>query len=133
MEKRGTEVGLIADLLKEIPAAAKYKSGLDAMENENELLKAENAELKEELAHVVQQWGTLDGDAVKSLVYLSQYEHGHAGEIAQAYQLNVQIVEMYLNTLVQEDYIHAPPNGAELRYGLAHKGRRYLRERGLLK
>lgn len=126
-------MGLIADLLKEIPAAAKYQSGLDAMEKENELLKAENAELKEELAHVVQQWATLDGDAVKSLVYLSQNEHGHAVEIAQAYQLNVQIVEMYLNTLVREDYIHAPPNGAELRYGLAHKGRRYLRERGLLK
>ncbi|MDP2241381.1 MAG: hypothetical protein Q8K18_14630 [Burkholderiales bacterium] len=124
---------MIADLIKEIPAAAKYKSGLDAMEKENAFLKAENAELQEELAQYIQRWYTLDGDAVKSLVYLSQNENGHAGEIAQACQLNVQMVEMYLGTLVQDDYVHAPLNGAELRYALAHKGRRYLKERGLLK
>ena len=126
-------MGLIADLLKEIPAAAKYQPGLDAMEKENALLKAENAELKEELAQFNQRWETLDGDAVKTLVYLSRCEHGHAGEIAQAYQLNIQIVEMYLNVLVESNYIHAPLNGEKRRYGLAQKGRRYLHDRGLLK
>ncbi len=126
-------MGLIADLLQEIPAAAKYESGLDAMERENQRLKTENAELQEELAHYIQRWNTLDGDAVKALVYLSQYERGHAHDIAQAYQLNVQIVEMYLNTLAQSDYVRAPRNGSERQYGLAYKGRRYLQERGLLK
>jgi predicted transcriptional regulator len=126
-------VGLIAELLKEFPVAAKYRSGLDAMEQENERLKAENADLKEELAHYIQQWNTLDGDAVKTLIYISQHECGHVHEIAQAYQINVQIVEMYLKTLVQADYVHAPLNGAEQHYGLALKGKRYLRERGLLK
>lgn len=126
-------MGLIADLLKEIPAAAKYQPALVAMENENALLKAENAELQEELAQYTQQRNTLDGDAVKTLVYLSQYERGHAGEIAQAYQLNIQIVEMYLNNLVEGGYIHAPLNGQAPHHGLAQKGRRYLRERGLLK
>lgn len=124
---------MIADLLNEIPAAAKYQSGLDAIEKENQRLIAENAELKEELAHYSQSWNTLDGDAVKTLVYLSQHEHGHAPEIAHAYQMNLQIVEMYLGVLARDDYIHAPLNGAEIRYGIAHKGKRYLRERGLLK
>jgi len=131
--KRGVELGLIADLLKEIPAAAKYKPGLDAMETENERLKAENAELQEELEHYTQRWVTLDESALKTLVYLSQYERGHAREIAQAYELNIQIVEMYLNVLAEGDYIHAPLNGSESHYGLARKGRRYLSERGLLK
>lgn len=126
-------MGLIADLLKEIPAAAKYRPALEAMEKENELLKAENAELKEEVAQFIPRWHTLDGDAVKTLVYLSQYESGHAGEIAQAYQLNIQIVEMYLNNLAAGGYIHAPLNGAGPHHALAQKGRRYLRERGLLK
>ena len=125
-------MGLIADLLKEVPAAAKYQVGLEAMERENARLKAENAELNEELAQFIQKWDTLDGDAVRTLMYLSQCERGHAHEIAQACQLNIQIVETYLNHLAQADYVHAPLNG-EPRYGLAHKGRRYLRERGLLR
>jgi len=126
-------VGVIADLMKEIPAAAKYKSGLDTIEQENAFLKAENAELKQELARYIQRWVTLDGDALKTLVYISQYERGHAGEIAQACQINEQIVEMYLGTLLRDDYIHAPLNAAEHSYGLAYKGRCYLSERGLLK
>jgi DNA-binding transcriptional ArsR family regulator len=126
-------VGLIADLLKEIPAAAKFKLGLDAMETENERLKAENAELQEELEHYTQKWVTLDEGALKTLMYLSQYERGHAGEIAEAYELNIQIVEMYLNVLVEGDYVRAPLNGEKPHYGLARKGRRYLHERGLLK
>jgi hypothetical protein len=130
--KRGVEVGLIAELLKEILAAAKYRPALEAMEKENELLKAENAELKEDLEEYIQRWGTLDSGAVKALMYLSQNERGHAGEIAQAHELNIQIVEMYLNVLAEGNYVHAPLNG-EPHYGLARKGRRYLHERGLLK
>lgn len=126
-------MGLIADLLEEFPAAAKFKPGLDAIEKENELLKAENAELQEELEQYTQKWVTLDEGALKTLMYLSQYERGHARDIAQAYELNLQIVEMYLNVLVKGDYVRAPLNGEAPHYGLARKGRRYLHERGLLK
>jgi hypothetical protein len=125
-------MGLTTDLLQEFPAAAKYRAELAAMENENERLKAENAGLKEELAQLIPGWVTLDWDAVRALVYLSQHERGHASEIAQAYQMNIHLVESHLNYLAACDYIHAPLNG-EPRYGLAHKGRRYLRERGLHK
>lgn len=125
-------MGVIADLIKEIPAAGKYESGLDAIEKENASLKAENAELKQELAHYIQRWETLDGDGLKTLIYISRYERGHAAEIAQACQMNVQIVETYMRKLLQDDYILTPLNGAEHSYGLAYKGRRYLSERGLL-
>jgi hypothetical protein len=123
-------VGWIADLLRDVPAAAKYRVQLDAMEKENQLLKAENGELKEELAQFIQSWVTLDWDAVRTLVYLAQHERAHAGEIAQAYQMNAHLVESHLNYLVAGHFVHAPVNG-EQRHSLAHKGRRYLRERGL--
>ena len=130
---KGLELALIADLLKEIPAAAKYKVELETMERENELLKAENAELQEELGQYIQKWVTLDEGALKTLMYLSQFERGHARDIAQAYELNIQIVEMYLNVLAEGHYVHAPVNGSESHYGIARKGQYYLRERGLLK
>jgi len=131
--KREREVGLIADLLKEVPEAAKYKTALEKLEQENERLKAENDGLKQELSRVIDRWETLDGDALNALVYLSQNERGNATEIAHAYKVNIQIAETYLKQLVSLQYVHAHANGEAAHYGLAHKGRWYLKERGLLK
>jgi len=125
-------MGAIADLIRKIPAAAKYRAALEAMERENVQLKAENDDLKQELAQYLQQWETLDGDAVTTLVYLSQYERGHSHEIAATTKVNPQTVEAYLKFLAQHAYVHPPADG-EAGFGIAHKGRRYLRERGLLK
>ena len=125
-------MGAIADLIRKIPAAAKYRAALEAMEQENVQLKAENEDLKEELAQYLQQWETLDGDAVTTLVYLSQYERSHSHEIAATTKVNPQTVEAYLKFLAQHAYVHPPADG-EAGFGIAHKGRRYLRERGLLK
>lgn len=121
---------LIADLLKEIPAASPYQTALLEMEQENARLRAENAGLKEELAQFINNWETLDWDAVRALIYLSEHEHGHAHEIAGTCQMHIQIAECSLNYLAKGGFVQAPLNG-EPRYGLAHKGRRYLRERGL--
>jgi cell division septum initiation protein DivIVA len=125
-------MGAIADLIKKVPAAAKYRAALEAIERENVQLRAENEELKEELAQYIQQWETLDGDAVTTLVYLSQYERGHSHEIAATNKVTPQTVEAYLKFLAQHAYVHPPADGAA-GYGIAHKGRRYLSERGLLK
>ncbi|MBI2290133.1 MAG: hypothetical protein HYU73_07330 [Betaproteobacteria bacterium] len=125
-------MGAIADLIRKIPAAAKYRAALEAMERENVQLRAENEDLKQELAQYLQQWETLDGDAVTTLVYLSQYERGHSHEIAATNKVNPQTVEAYLKFLAQHAYVHPPENG-EAGYGIAYKGRRYLRDRGLLK
>ncbi len=125
-------MGLIADLLKEIPAAAKFQAELVSIERENERLKAENAGLKEELAQFTHGWVTLDWDAVRALVYLAQHERAHAAEIAQACEMNPHLVESYLNHLVAGDFVH-PPAGGDPHHRLAHRGRRYLHERGLHK
>lgn len=121
---------LIADLLKEIPASSPHQTALLEMEQEIARLRAENAGLKEELAQFINNWETLDWDAVRALVYLSEHEHGQAHEIAGSCQMHIQIAECSLNYLAKGGFVHASP-GAGPRYGLAHKGRRYLRERGL--
>ncbi len=126
-------MGLVAELLNDVPAAAKYRAELEAMEQENERLRAENADLEEELAEYLQQWETLDSDAVRTLEYLSQFERGHPHEIAQACQINIQCVESQLRFLATWQYVHAPVNGSEPMFALARKGRRYLSDRGLLK
>lgn len=122
---------MIADLLRDAPGAAKYRTELEALERENARLKAENARLSEELSGYIDRWETLDAEAVRALEYLGRHERGHAHEIAAAYQLNIQVVDAYLKHLATRDYVVPPVNG-EPRYGLAHKGRRYLRGRGLL-
>ncbi len=123
-------VSLIAKLLQEVPAAAKYRAELEAMEQENARLKAENDELGDELARALQDWQTLDNDAVRTLEHLSRFERSHPQEIASANQVNIQIVESYLAFLAREQYVVPPLNG-EPRFGITHKGRRYLRVRGL--
>lgn len=125
-------MGVIADLIRKVPAATKYRAALEAMERENVQLKAENEDLKQELAQYLQQWETLDGDAVTTLVYLSQDQRGHPHEIAATTEVNPQTVEAYLKFLAQHAYVHPPADG-EAGYGIAHKGRCYLGERGLLK
>lgn len=125
-------MGAIADLIRNIPAAKKYRAALEAMERENVQLKAENEELKQELARYLDKWQTLDGDAVTTLIYLSQYERGQPHEIAATNKVNPQIAESYLKYLAQYAYVHPPADG-EAGYGISHKGRRYLHERGLLK
>ena len=114
-------MGLIADLIKDVPGAAKYRAELEAMERENAALKAENARLSEELSAFVDRWETLDAEAVRTLEFLSRNDGGHAHEIASAYQLNIQVVDAYLKHLAERDYVVPPLNGGP-RYGLAHKG-----------
>ena len=57
-------MGWIADLLKEIPSAARYKSELEAMEKKVIMLEAENVNLRQEIQRrddVVQKEKSHDG------------------------------------------------------------------------
>ena len=121
------------DLPGAVPPAGKYRAELENMAREIARLRAENAELKTELAQYIEQWETLDGDAVRTLQYLAREAFENADAIARAHNMNFQIAEMYLQFLVKHAYVATPaaPDGSG--YGLTSKGRRYLRQRGLLK
>lgn len=126
-------MGVIAELLKRIPAAEAYRVQLEALEAGAARLQAENDALKAELARYIDRWETLDGDALETLLYLARHERGNAADIARANKVNIQIVETYLKQLHTCDYVHAHANGDTPHFGLAHKGRWYLEERGLLR
>lgn len=130
-------MGVVTTLLKQVPAAAKYKAKLTAMENELAQLRAENAALKDELAQYLEQWDTLDGPQVATLQYLAQNADGHAPAIAKAAIINVQIAHSSLTFLSEHRYVMLAAAaggkaGKNTRYKLAPKGERYLRGRGLL-
>lgn len=122
----------ITQLLQEVPAAAQYRAQLESLARAHAELKEENIRLQDELAWFIPQWDTLDGDAVRTLEYLSRVKCAPPPEIAAANQVNIQIVESYLSYLVRGQYAHAPA-GDGLQFNISIKGRRYLRERGLLK
>jgi hypothetical protein len=127
---KGIIVEWITRLLNEVPAAAQYRAQLETLAREHAELKAENARLNEELETFIPKWDTLDGDAVRTLEYLSRVERGHPREIAAANRVNIQIVESYLGFLEKWQYVRASAGG-EPHFNIADKGRRYLRERGL--
>jgi len=120
------------ELLGTVPAAAKYRAELETLVRENARLRSENAELKNELTQYIEQWETLDGDAVRTLQYLAQGAYASADAIARTHNMNFQIAEMYLHFLVKHAYVAAPGATAQSGYDLTPKGRRYLRDRGLL-
>ncbi len=122
----------ITQLLQEVPGAAQYRAQLESLAREHAELKVENTRLQDELAWFIPQWYTLDGDAVRTLEYLSRVERAQPPEIAAANQVNIQIVDSYLSYLVRVQYAHAPADRAP-QFSISAKGRRYLRERGLLK
>lgn len=128
-------MGVVATLLKQVPAAAKYKTRLQAMESELTHLRAENAALKDELAQYLEQWDTLDGPQVLALQYLAQHAEGQATAIAKAAQMNVQIAASSLTFLAQHRYVaaaSAAKRGTSARFKIAPKGARYLRSRGMM-
>ena len=124
-------MGWMEELLGTVPAAAKYRAELEILARENARLRSENAELKNELTQYIEQWETLDGDAVCTLQYLAQDVYASADAIARTHNMNFQIAEMYLQFLVTHAYLHPPVPGGKGGYGLSHEGRRYLHSRGL--
>lgn len=122
----------INKMLNEVPATAPYRLQLESLVREHAELKAENTRLSDELAWFIPKWDTLDGDAVRTLEYLSRVERGVPPEIASANQVNIQIVESYLAYLVKGQYVHGAANGGQ-HFHISEKGRRYLSDRGLLK
>jgi hypothetical protein len=112
---------------------------LQKLQKEVVRLRAENARLNDELAQYVEQWETLDGPQVGTLIYLCERDHGIAPDIAHDLDVNIQIVESSLvflekcRYIVQAAGVAKSARGKKQRFRLAPKGVRYLKSRGLHK
>jgi hypothetical protein len=101
---------------------------LQKLQKEVVRLRAENARLTNELAQYVEQWETLDGPQVSTLIYLSRHVHGYAAAIASDIAANIQIVETSLVFLEKCQYIVQAASAAKSardkkqRFSLASKG-----------
>jgi predicted nuclease with TOPRIM domain len=120
------------EMLRVVPGASNYRAELERLAAENARLERENGELKDELAQYIEQWETLDGEAVRTLRYVAAAAFDSAEAIASAHQMNLQIAELYLHFLVQHAYVAAPAGTTRQAYDVTAKGRRYLQQRGFL-
>jgi predicted RNase H-like nuclease (RuvC/YqgF family) len=144
-------MGLLSDILKEIPQAAVLKEKIATIEakyaasdTENSILKddlreanAEITKLKrqvEELTHKPSELHDLEIQILR-LLSLPNYTHDVEGLSAYLGEKPVRI-EYHLGRLEHDDYVHGPPPavmaGMKASYSLTHKGREYLVKNDLL-
>jgi hypothetical protein len=135
-------MGWIADLLKEVPSAARYKAELEELAAEHASLKQENATLKNALEKANAELATLrlggDGnlgpEKEKILRLLSERDRLPPQVIASACGMGVELTNFHLEELFESEHVtNVLVMGEGAYYSLDQKGRRYLVTRGLLK
>ena len=122
-------MGWIADLLKEIPSAARYKSELEAMEKESAALKNENIELRLRVEEIDAQKRIeeLPEDSKRILAFLSHHEDMRTSVIAGTLSLSITVTKMHLEDLIKSGYIDAHYTiGEEPEHYLQQRGRKYV-------
>lgn len=134
-------MGWIADLLKEIPSAARYKAELESMERKVIALEAENTSLREEIQRrddVIQKENShgqrLEEIREQMLAIIAKQEGITETAIAAALNINAQLARFHLQELSKSGFAGATLNmgGGPGRWGLMQEGRRYLASHGLL-
>ena len=131
-------MGWVADLLKEIPPAARFKAELEAMEKEGIALKEENDSLKSELQALRNELsehrsreGTLAKDAETILVFIAKNAYATAPQVAKTLGMSKSVTDMHLEDLETAKHIDALHlMGQESQYYLEQTGRRYLHAKG---
>lgn len=133
-------MGWIADLLKEIPSAAKFKADLEEMEKENKKLKEENQDLRKKLDLAERELekeksltNKLDPLAEEVLRFLASVDEAQTSQIASRLNKSKVLIEMHLSNLDEMEYIGVRyVLGEEPIYFLEQKGRRYLHANGFI-
>jgi DNA-directed RNA polymerase specialized sigma54-like protein len=120
-----------ASRAKKSPAQSRENASIAKLKQKIAVLEAENTELKSELEQYIEKWETLDGAAVKALMYLSRHKTALPKEVAKGSGVHLNIAESYLRFLSDNHYVRAPAASGKP-YTILHKGIRYLQERGLL-
>ena len=135
-------MGWLADLLKEIPSAARYKAELEQLAREHTGLKAENATLKAALekanaelaASRLGAGGDLGPEKEKILRLLSERDRLAPQAIASACGMGVELANFHLEELFDSNHVtNVLVMGEGAYYSLDQNGRRYLVARELLK
>ena len=133
-------MGWIADLLQEIPSAARYKSELEAMEKKVISLESENVKLRQEIQRrddVIQKEkshsGRLEEVKEKILVALTQHEELEAAQISRMLNIGSQLATFHLEELKNSDMVNDYyAIGSPVFWGIIQGGRAYLVRHGLL-
>lgn len=134
-------MGLIADLLKEIPSAARYKAELESMEKKVVALESENKALREEIQRrddVIQKERShgqrLEEIREQMLALIAKQEGITETAIAAELNINSQLARFHLQELSKAGFAGATLNmdGGPGRWGLMQEGRGYLASHGLL-
>lgn len=138
-------MGWIADLLKEIPSAARYKSELEAMEKkvisleaENKELQLENVNLRQEIQrrdNVIQKQEPARFETLKENILRLLAEHPYitAQQIAQELSIHTQVAEFHLKDLENTGFAGGSYSGVDdTEWFISHNGRSYLIQHALL-
>lgn len=135
-------MGWLADLLKEIPSAARYKAELEQLASEHTALKQENATLKTALEKANAEiaasrpgvGANLGPEKEKILRLLSERDRLPAQAIAAACGMGVELTNFHLEELFDSSHVtNVLVMGEGAYYSLDQNGRRYLVAKGLLK
>ena len=134
-------MGWIADLLKEIPSAARYKAELEAMEKKVISLEAENVNLRQEIQrrdNVIQKEKShgqrLEEVREKLLIALSAGGKLQSDQLAQVVSISEQLATFHLNEMKEARLVSAAMfyTGRPTIWSIGQEGRSYLVAHGLL-
>ena len=141
-------MGWIADILKEIPSAARYKAELEEAERKNAQLKqkifileSENQNLRQEIQrrdNIIQKEKShanlLDKEKTDILLYLHKHiDDSFTFQIVQALNISETITEYHLQKLHKINFIEQGlPDKPGRPWHIADKGIKYLIEKKLI-
>jgi len=142
-------MGWVADLLKEIPSAARYKAELEEMKVENAKLKqkvlsleSEKENLRQEIQRrdeVVQKEKShknlLDKEKTDMLLFLHiNAGDTHTFQITQSLNISEDIVKYHLQELRKEQFINEglPYLKGQQSWNITDKGKKYLIENKII-
>ena len=138
-------MGWIADLLKEIPSATRYKAELEELVNSYEVLQTKYKDLetvnlaqKEKIRQLeekltVSHGNLLDEAKLNILLFLSKHDKVSSDYVAQSLHIDTQVVMFHLRELLDNHMVHiASTIGKPTTWYLAYEGRRYLIDNKLI-
>ena len=141
-------MGWIADLLKEIPSAARYKAELEAMEKENASLKSQISDLRQEIQRrddVIQKDKShgqrLEEFRENVLLFVSENSNLQTAQIISSFRGSEQRALFHLQELAKSNFVMAAyVSGSDMMgteppiytWSIGNPGLAYLNEHGLL-